>query len=127
MRSIHQDTPPKTRQLGRALLLRAAALLVGCLPLVAAELTLRACGLGQRNLHQDPFVGFNRVLPLFELNSAGDRYEIAPSRQSHFFPDSFAAAKPAGEFRVFCIGDSTVQGNPWSPSTSFTKWLEISL
>src|SRR5439155_19892869 len=31
------------------------------------------------------------------------------------------------ESLIFCIGDSTVQGNPWSIETSFSSWLKISL
>lgn len=111
----------------RVVLVRMAAVLLGLFPLFVAEVGLRALGLGKPDWHNDPFIGFSSVRQLFELNDAGDRYEIARSRRVHFGPDSFAAHKPAGEFRIFCIGDSTVQGNPWTTETSFTSWLEISL
>ncbi len=111
----------------RAVLFRVMAVILGLLPFLVIEVVLRASGVGQPDLHDDPFVEFSGVRPLFELNEAGERFEIARSRQLHFVPDSFAAHKPPGEFRVFCIGDSTVQGNPWSTETSFTTWLEISL
>lgn len=111
----------------RAILFRAAAVLLGLLPFVLTELALRAFGFGQSSWHDDPFVGFSAVRPLFELNEAGDRYEIARSKRVHFYPESFAVQKPSREFRIFCIGDSTVQGNPWTTETSFTTWLEISL
>ncbi len=35
--------------------------------------------------------------------------------------------KPANEFRIFCLGGSTVQGRPYAIETSFTTWLELSL
>jgi lysophospholipase L1-like esterase len=112
---------------GRALLFRVASVLLGLSPFLAIEVLLRVLGIGQPDLRHDPFVGFSRVRPLFVRSESKDRYEIAPSRLSHFFPDSFAGVKPADEFRIFCIGDSTVQGNPWTPETSFTTWLEITL
>jgi hypothetical protein len=108
-------------------LFRAAAALLGLLPFVLVELALRAFGVGHPSWHDDPFVGFSAVRPLFELNETRDRYEIARSKRVHFYPESFAVQKPPREFRIFCIGDSTVQGNPWTTETSFTTWLEISL
>lgn len=116
-----------SRRWRRAILFRTVAVLLGMLPFVLIELALRTFGLGHPNWHDDPFVGFSAVRPLFELNEAGDRYEIARSKRVHFYPESFAIQKQPREFRIFCIGDSTVQGNPWTTETSFTTWLEISL
>jgi lysophospholipase L1-like esterase len=84
-------------------------------------------GWGRPVLHDDPFVGFRSTRPLFVLNEDGSRYEIPKSRQWHFRPESFAAVKGPGEFRIFCLGGSTVQGEPFEPVTSFTTWLAISL
>lgn len=117
----------RTSRRWRAILFRVAAMGLGVLPFVLIELTLRGFGLGHPSRHDDPFVGFGAVRPLFELNEAGDRYEIARSKRVHFYPESFAVQKRPREFRIFCIGDSTVQGNPWTTETSFTTWLEISL
>ena len=111
----------------RAILFRGLAVLLGLLPFLVIELGLRAFGLGRPDWHEDPFVGFSAVRPLFELNDSGERYEIARSKRTHFYPESFAVRKEPREFRIFCIGDSTVQGNPWTTETSFTTWLEISL
>ena len=111
----------------RALLFRGLAVVLGLLPFFVIELGLRAFGLGRPDWHDDPFVGFSSVRPLFELNDSGERYEIARSKRTHFYPESFAVRKEPREFRIFCIGDSTVQGNPWTTETSFTKWLELSL
>lgn len=111
----------------RAILFRGLAVLLGVLPFLVIELGLRAFGLGRPDWHDDPFVGFSAVRPLFELNDSGERFEIARSKRTHFYPESFATRKEPNEFRIFCIGDSTVQGNPWTTETSFTTWLEISL
>lgn len=111
----------------RAIGFRVTAILLGFLPFVLIELALRLFGLGHPSWRDDPFVGFSAVRPLFELNETGDRYEIARSKRVHFYPESFAVQKLPREFRIFCIGDSTVQGNPWTTETSFTTWLEISL
>ena len=46
------------------------------------------------------------------------RFEIPPSRQDFFRPDYFDAQKSPSEYRVFCLGESTVQGNPFTIETS---------
>lgn len=106
---------------------RLAALAVGLVPLLALEGLCRVAGWGRPQAGDDPFVGFSATRPLFVLSDDGERYEIAPGRRSHFQPDSFAAHKPPDEFRIFCLGGSTVQGRPFSIETSFTSWLELSL
>lgn len=111
----------------KGLLFRAGAVLLGLLPLVIGELALRGLGLGKPTDSNDPFVGFSDIHPLFVLDEDEGRYEIPKSRQTHFQPDSFAAAKPAKEFRIFVLGGSTVQGRPWSIETSFSTWLELHL
>lgn len=115
------DRSPRTRRV----LFRLLALLVGLAPVTLIEALFVAFDAGRPAESADPFVGFSSVRPLFVRN--GDRFETAPYRLRHFAIDSFSAEKPPGEFRVFVIGDSTVQGNPWSIETSFTKWLELSL
>jgi hypothetical protein len=111
----------------KGLLFRFAAVLLGISPLLLAEIGLRAFDFGRLNEIEDPYVGFSSVRPLFVLNGARQRYEIAPSRLALFYPDSFPAEKDKGEFRVFCLGGSTVQGSPYTIETSFTTWLELSL
>jgi tetratricopeptide (TPR) repeat protein len=106
---------------------RLAAIAVGLSPLVICELVFCFLSVGRPTDIDDPFVGFSAVHPLFVLNSKSGRYEIAPSRLEHFCAESFAAKKPADEFRIFVLGGSTVQGRPWTIETSFTKWLELSL
>ncbi len=111
----------------RHIVFRLLAVLVGLAPFMFAEAVLRAVGLGEPSDSSDPFVGFSAVRPLFVRSDDGLRFEIPRSRQTHFARDSFAAVKAPNEFRIFCVGDSTVQGNPFSIETSFTTWLEISL
>ena len=88
---------------------------------------MRLAGWGKAPDPGDPFVGFSEVKPLFILDDAAGRYEIPASRQAFFQPESFKASKQPGEFRIFCLGGSTVQGRPYSTETSFTSWLELSL
>ncbi len=111
----------------RLLLFRLAAVLIGLSPLALLECGLWLGGWGWAEDVDDPFVGFSEVRPLFVRNEAANRYEIPLSRQQFFQPDSFAATKGPTEFRIFCLGGSTVQGRPYSIETSFTAWLELSL
>ena len=113
--------------LRRPLLFRLAALSLGLMPLVLIELVLAALGWGEPDWQDDPFVGFRGTRPLFVLNAARDRYEIPLARQNYFRPQSFPASKAPGEYRVFCLGGSTVQGSPYSTETAFGAWLEIAL
>ncbi|MEO6808707.1 MAG: tetratricopeptide repeat protein [Isosphaeraceae bacterium] len=111
----------------RGVWFRVAAVVLGLAPLIVAEALLSALGWGQPDLHDDPFVGFSAVRPLFVLDSTRTRYETATSRLTYFRRVSFPARKPLGEFRIFCLGGSTVQGRPFSIETSFTTWLELGL
>jgi tetratricopeptide (TPR) repeat protein len=94
---------------------------------VLAEGVFTALDWGRTSDYDDPFVGFSSVRPLFVPSDDGQRYEIPVARQGYFCSESFSARKPANEFRIFCLGGSTVQGNPFAIETSFTTWLEISL
>jgi hypothetical protein len=111
----------------RRLAFRLAAVVLGLLPFPLVEAALALLDLGRPSRFEDPFIGFSSARPLFVLSDDGTRFEIPRSRQTHFRPESFASVKPPDEVRIFCIGDSTVQGNPWSIETSFTTWLELSL
>ena len=112
---------------GKRIAFRLGAILFGAVLLLCLEGLLRLTNLGRLQDLGDPYVGFSELVPLFVLNEAGDRYEIAESRQNWFRPDSFAAQKPENEYRIFCFGGSTVQGRPYAIETSFTRWLELSL
>ena len=85
----------------RRLAFRLAAVIVGLMPFVLAEVTLRLFDVGRPDRSDDPFVGFRSVHPLFVLSEDGTRYEIARSRQGFFRPDGFARHKDPEEFRIF--------------------------
>ena len=111
----------------RRWLFRCGAVLAGLSLFVVIEIACRLTGIGKPQELDDPFVGFSELQPLFELNKSGDRYEIPKSRRKFFNKDSFAASKPPGTFRIFCLGGSTVQGRPFQKETSFTTFLELGL
>jgi tetratricopeptide (TPR) repeat protein len=105
--------------------LRIAAVFVGLLPFLVAELGLRLLDLGRPGDSKDPLAGFNRQLPLFERH--GSVYRTVHAREPFFFPQEFPAEKPRNGVRVFCFGGSTVYGHPYEADTAFPKWLELEL
>ena len=111
----------------RAILFRLGAIILGLTPFLVLEGLLWIFGAGMPAYDHDPFIGFRNVHPLFVPSDDGQRYEIAQSRLDFFCPDSFAAQKPSDEFRIFCLGGSTVQGRPFAIETSFPTFLELSL
>lgn len=111
----------------RSLLFRVGAIAVGVLPFLLFELTLWGCGWQGSDAVTDPYIGFTEIRPLFVVNGEGSEYEIASNRMPLFCEAKFPAVKVADEFRVFCIGGSTVQGRPFAPDTSFPKWLQLRL
>lgn len=115
------------RTLKKRIAFRLCAVLVGLLPFLLLELFLGAIGWRPLGGIKDPFVGFSSSRPLFELNQDGTAYEISESRKPLFCDDSFPANKAGNEFRIFCVGGSTVQGRPYAIETSFSTWLELSL
>lgn len=115
--------PPNRRQR----LFRLLAIGVAFLPFLAAEGLCRWMDWGKPGYGHDPFIGFGAVRPLFVLDDDESRYVIPSARLDFFRPDSFLARKPVGEFRVFCLGGSTVLGHPYATETSFTTWLELAL
>ena len=128
--SIGTSREPVARR-GRCLqskaLRRVLAVLFGLSLFVVVEAACRVLGVGNPDLHDDPFVGFNDLQPTFVLSDDGSQYEVPPARLKFFAPESFPAQKPVGAKRIFCLGGSTVHGRPFSIPTSFTTWLEIAL
>ncbi len=124
MTATRQDDQSTAR---RRVGFRVASICIGLTPFLLFEILLRAVGYGHVSDAVDPFVGFDSAHPLFTLHASGDRYEIPESRQRFFCPESFAANKPEGGFRIFCLGGSTVQGRPYATETAFPKWLELNL
>lgn len=106
---------------------RVLAVISGLSLFVVAEVICHLFGWGQVTDYDDPFVGFSEIHPLFVRDIGGENFVVAPSRRKSFPPESFPVRKPTGSRRVFCLGGSTVQGNPYSKETSFTTWLELNL
>lgn len=106
---------------------RVLAIALGLLPFAVLEAGLRAFDLPRQPVIEDPWVDLHQLRPLFVPTADGSRREIPTSRFDYFRPASFATPKPAGEFRIFALGGSTVQGRPYATETSFTSWLELSL
>ena len=115
------------RTRSRKWLLRSLSIVCGLSVFVVVELVCCLFGLGGSRPDDDPFVGFNNLQPLFEIDAAGDRFMTAKSRLKFFPREEFPAVKPAGTRRIFCLGGSTVQGRPFSKETSFTTWLRLAL
>lgn len=113
--------------LRRAIAFRLAAIAIALAPFCLLEAGLWLFGVGQPRYQFDPFVGFRGVHPLFVLSPDGSRYETARSRLGFFRPESFAARKPKDEFRIFCLGGSTVQGEPFAAESAFPMFLELGL
>lgn len=111
----------------RAVMFRLVAVLLGLAPFALGEVLFVILGWGRPTQHDDPFVGFGAIHPLFVRSDDGSRYETARSRWRCFQPQSFAARKAPNEYRIFCLGGSTVQGRPFAVETSFTTWLELNL
>ena len=100
-----------------------AAVFLGLLPLLIAEIVCRTAGWGILPTSTDPFVGFAATTPLFELDPDRQVMQISAARQKFFRRAEFPVNKQAGEFRIFVFGGSTVQGRPYSVETSFPTFL----
>ena len=105
--------------------LRLALTLFGLLPFLAIELALRVFWTQPPNHTADPFLDYSQLSPLFELN--GDTYRTASARLRLFESTQFPASKGTGTKRIFCLGGSTTQGEPYKPPTAFPALLQLNL
>ena len=71
---------------GRKWLFRGGAVLAGLLPLVVMEVALRLTGIPAPDELYDPWIAFEQVQPLFELDERGARYTISERQLSHLLP-----------------------------------------
>jgi len=110
----------------RKLGFRFLAMMLGLLPFVVIELALRAFDLPKQDVPFDPFLDMSQLAPLFEKDSNGI-CRIPNERMRLFSPAEFSFEKPAATTRVFSLGGSTTQGEPYGPPTAFTNWLRINL
>lgn len=106
-------------------ILRCALVLLGLLPFIGLEVFLRLVASDAESASFDPFLDCSRISPLFVRD--GDQLRIPPERLRLFAPAEFSADKASGTRRVFCVGGSTTQGEPYKPATAFPLWLEKNL
>ncbi len=115
-------TPPKQAKhvpLWQALILPLAAILTFMLLL---EGGLALFGVKPAQQTEDPFVGFASNLPLFIPSPDGRQMITAPNK-TFFNKQSFPREKAPGTYRIFCMGESTTYGHPYTDPTSFAGWL----
>ena len=124
-------TCPKTGSdrplaLGKKLLFAVLTLLVF---FVVLETTLALIGIQPAYRTGDPLVGFSGRLPHFvETKDASGQAVVrtAPGKEA-LNEQGFRTEKPAGTFRVVCLGGSTTYGRPFWDATSFSGWLRAYL
>lgn len=103
------------------------SLLVAALVFGTVEGVLALCGVGPLTETHDPFVGFESTLPLFRERTTDTGHvvlETSPAKLAYFNDQQFPKKKPAGTYRVFCLGGSTTYGRPYDHRTSFPGWLQ---
>ena len=108
-------------------LFRLTAIALGFLPLLAIEFVLAALGLPNRPAAIDPYVDLHHLRPLFERDTQTQTLSIGSERLHLFRPVSFTEKKPKGTYRIFALGGSTTQGEPYSTETAFPEWLKLNL
>ncbi len=106
--------------------LRLAAIIVGFLPLLLVELSLRTFDFPNSDSTSDPFLDFTNIRPLFVESSPG-KLSIPPERLRLFAKAEFERNKPEATKRIFALGGSTTQGEPYGPPTAFPEWLKLNL
>lgn len=120
------STAPKftlRKKLGFAAITSVAAL---CL----CELILWIAGVDPAYYREDPYAGFALHIPSFVPHSDTDGrvwLRPSPSKYKVFNTHRFLATKPAGVYRVVCVGGSTTYGRPFFDKTSFAGWLRVLL
>ena len=105
--------------------LRLSLILFGLLPFVAMEFALRMLWRPQPSNRLDPYLDCSQLSPLFELQDG--TYRTSTDRLRLFASTQFSAIKAKGTKRIFCLGGSTTQGEPYKPPTAFPAWLQLNL
>ncbi len=114
----------------KKLLLIPFGLVVAVVALALTEGALAVLHIGDELRFDDPFVGFAPGSDLFIRATSADGQPIFatnPSKLEFFNPQSFAAEKPPGSYRVFTLGGSTTAGRPYDHRVAFARWLELYL
>lgn len=104
---------------------RLLLVLLGFSPFILLEMSLRTIWPKRTVTLSDPFLNCEQLTPLFYLD--GDDYRIQQEHLKLFAPAHFPANKKVNTSRVFCLGGSTTQGEPYKPPTAFPTWLQLNL
>ncbi len=91
----------------------------------AIEGVLALAGVRPAYVREDPLAGFASRIPHFQVEDG--RVSVLPSKRDEMNRQEFAARKPSGATRVFCLGGSTTYGHPFFDATSFCGWLRAFL
>jgi hypothetical protein len=110
----------------RRWLLRIAAIALGLSPFLVFEFALRVFELPRKAVRTDPFLDLSQIKPLFSESTAGT-FQIPEERSRLFAKAQFARHKSTNCKRIFALGGSTTQGEPYGPPTAFPEWLRINL
>ena len=107
-------------------------MLVALLALAAFEAGSRQAGWLDPSRSPDPYLGFPGTPPLFVPERGPDGAAVlrtAENKRDTIYRDSrFPVPKPPGEYRVFCIGGSSVRSEIWlNPDGSFPGLLGTEL
>ena len=110
--------PPKLSA-GKRLLFHAVTAVVF---FALLELVLALFGVRPVLVEEDPYVGFSSQIRLYQPAGSGE-LRTAANKLSLFNPQTFAARKQRGSFRIFTLGGSSTYGRPFADPTSFSGWL----
>ena len=91
------------------------------------EVLLALLGVRPMVVDEDPYVGFQSSLRLFEVSESGQEMRTASNKLKLFNRQAFPRRKSSDTFRVFTLGGSTTYGRPYDDATSFTAWLRAYL
>ncbi len=117
------DAPPASLPWYRKLIY---SMIVTAVFFVLVETLLAAFGVGRVLDTEDPYVGFDKRIPLMtvEVDEEGNKVvRTADNKTVWFNSQSFPLEKGASTKRIFCLGGSTTYGRPYNDLTSFCGWL----
>ena len=108
----------------------AFAVLTAMAILLFVELALWVCGVKPAYFRRDPYAGFTPQVRHFQEETDPGKnpvVTIVPSQRETLNELRFPRYKPAGIFRIVCLGGSATYGRPFFDHTSFAGWLRAFL
>jgi tetratricopeptide (TPR) repeat protein len=88
------------------------------------EIGLAVAGVQGLAGERDPFLGFSRLVRVFQAEAARGVYATPPAAVARSFNhQEFRIEKPANGLRVFTLGGSSAYGFPWGAEIAFTRVL----